>query len=170
MWINGTFGVGKTTTTRVVASLVKNAKIFDAEYVGYTLRSVLADIEPVENFQDWRPWRSLVVETARHIVDFAGGPLIIPQSVLVEQYWVELAEGFEKAGLPVSHFCLHADRDTIVKRIEGDEVEVSAKQWRLDHLDRYEAARPWLGASATTIDTTEISAVEAAETIAAQVK
>jgi thymidylate kinase len=35
LWINGPFGVGKTTTAGLVAKRLEDAKIFDPEYVGY---------------------------------------------------------------------------------------------------------------------------------------
>lgn len=53
VWVNGTFGVGKTATSREVCSLLPDARIFDTEHVGYMLRHVLASV-PVDDFQDWR--------------------------------------------------------------------------------------------------------------------
>lgn len=35
------------------------------------------------NFQDWPPWLPLVVETARHVLDYTGGTLVMPMTVLV---------------------------------------------------------------------------------------
>lgn len=37
------------------------------------------------NSQDRSPWRPLVVETARHVLDCTGGTLVVPMTVLVEQ-------------------------------------------------------------------------------------
>jgi hypothetical protein len=43
-------------------------------------------------------------------------------------------------------------------RIESDAVERDARQWRLDHLDPYASARPWLvGAADLVIDTSSIT-------------
>lgn len=50
------------------------------------LRHVLAT-EKVDDFQDWRPWRALVVATAEQVLDYVGGTLVVPQSVLVREYW-----------------------------------------------------------------------------------
>jgi hypothetical protein len=69
--------------------------------------------------------------------------LVVPQTVLVRPYWRELAGGFADAGIPVRHFVLHADREHLARRIEEDDVETGARQWRLDHLADYEAALPW---------------------------
>ena len=166
IWINGTFGAGKTTTCTELARLLEGTSaIYDTEFVGYLLRSPMLPIEPVEDFQQWPLWRSLVVEAGRQIRDYTGSSLLVPQTVLVEQYWNEIAAGFAKENIPVRHFCLHTDRDTLVSRIETDHVEAGASQWRLDHLDGYEQARSWLTDAASTIDTTEKSPHEVAKEI-----
>lgn len=133
IWLNGTFGAGKTTTAKELTTLLPESRIFDSEYVGYLLRHVLAS-EPVQNFQDWRPWRQLVVATATQVLDYVGGTLVIPQSVLTHQYWQEIRTGFEQAAIPLRHIVLHADRTELTRRIESDTVETIARQWRLDHL------------------------------------
>ncbi|MCX5199072.1 AAA family ATPase [Streptomyces sp. NBC_00249] len=168
IWLNGTFGAGKTTTSKELVPRLPQARIFDSEYVGFMLRHVLESV-PVKDFQEWDPWRSLVVETASQVLDYVGGVLVVPQSVLVERYWAEMRAGLEKAGVPVRHFVLHADRDTLARRIETDTVETGARQWRLDHLDAYEEARPWLSREAEVIDTTGVAPAQVAELIAARV-
>jgi gluconate kinase len=169
IWLNGTFGVGKTTTSKELAAALPHARIFDSETVGYLLRPVLRSVVPVRDFQDWKPWRHLVVETAAQILDYVGGTLVIPQSVLVEEYWDELRSGLQKAGVPVHHFALHADHDTLVQRIETDTVETAARQWRLDHLADYQQALPWLSRKAQVIDTNMSTPAEVAVLISGTV-
>ena len=164
IWLNGTFGVGKTTTSKELAALVPGARVFDSEQVGVMLGHVLGSI-PVNDFQDWRPWRTLVVETASQVLDYVGGVLVIPQSVLVEQYWTEIRAGLGRAGIPMRHFVLHADRDTLIQRIEAD----GGSQWRLDHLAAYQRARAWLSREAEVVDTAGIPAPQVAHMIAASV-
>jgi gluconate kinase len=170
IWLNGTFGAGKTTTAKELTALLPEARLFDAEQVGYMLRHVL-DSVPVKNFQDWPPWRSLVVETAAQVLDYLGGTLVVVQSVLVEEYWAEIRDGLRRAGIPVHHFVLHADREVMVRRIEADDSLESggARQWRLDHLAAYEGARAWLGREGEVVDTTRVGAPEAARLIASRV-
>ncbi|MFD1149989.1 AAA family ATPase [Saccharothrix hoggarensis] len=164
IWLNGTFGAGKTTTARELTGLVPSARVFDSEHVGYLLRHVLT--EPVENFQDWPPWRSLVVHTAVETLRYVGGALVIPQTVLTEAYYREIDAGLRAAGLDVRHFVLHAREDVLVGRIEADRDDPGARQWRLDHVERYRAAVPWLHAAAEVVDTTDVPAAEVARTIA----
>lgn len=53
------------------------------------------DITPglpkTDNFQHWPRWRPLVAETARHVLDYTGGTLVMPMTVLVEQHWREIS-------------------------------------------------------------------------------
>jgi hypothetical protein len=167
VWVNGTFGAGKTTTSKELVGLLPGARIFDSEYVGYMLRAILPDV-PYANFQEWPPWRSLTVATARDLLAFVGGPLVIPQTVLVEEYWEELAAGFAAAGIPVRHYVLHTDPETLRGRILGDTEEIQA--WRLDHVEPYgEAFERWLSGAATVVPTTGRQPEEVAAWIAGDV-
>ncbi|PJN31092.1 ATP-binding protein [Streptomyces sp. CB02613] len=170
IWLNGTFGAGKTTTAKEVISLHPDSRLFDTETVGWMLRHVLG--VPEKDFQDFPPWRGLVVETARQVLDHVGGTLVVTQTVLVEAYWREIREGLAKAGVPVHHFLLHTDRDTLVERIETDTKpdSVGARQWRLDHLSDYERALPWLRREAQVVDTTGVPPTGVAETVLREVR
>ncbi|MFD3452564.1 AAA family ATPase [Streptomyces sp. NPDC058691] len=166
IWLNGTFGAGKTTTSAELARLLPGAHVFDTEHVGFMLRHVLAEPAPVRDFQEWPPWRTLAVESIAQVRRFLGGPLIVPQTVIVEAYWAEIHDGLTRRGLPVRHFVLHTDSAGLARRIEGDTVETGARQWRLDHLAAYEAALPWLHAAGTVVDTTGVPPREVARRIA----
>ncbi|MBM9510653.1 AAA family ATPase [Actinacidiphila acididurans] len=170
IWLNGTFGAGKTTTAKELAARIPDARIFDAEKVGEMLWHVLG--VPERDFQDFPPWRGLVVETARQLLDYVGGTLVVPQTVLVEQYWQEIRAGLREAGIPVHHFLLHTSQDRLVERIETDAKpeSVTARQWRLDHLADYERSLSWLRRTAEVIDTTEIVPARVAEIIMSRVQ
>ncbi|MFI1225835.1 MULTISPECIES: AAA family ATPase [unclassified Streptomyces] len=165
IWLNGTFGAGKTTTAKEVTSLLPDSRLFDTEKVGEMLCHVLG--APEKDFQDFPPWRGLVVETARQVLDHVGGTLVVTQTVLVEAYWQEIHDGLTRAGIPVHHVLLHTDRDTLVGRIETDTAPESAgaRQWRLDHLSAYERALPWLRREAREIDTTGVLPGRVARTV-----
>ncbi|WP_328608036.1 AAA family ATPase [Amycolatopsis sp. NBC_00345] len=166
IWLNGTFGADKTTTSAELANRL-GARVFDAEYVGYLLRIPFP--EPVGDFQDLRLWRPLVVETAARIHEHTGGPLVIPQTILVEAYAREIFDGLAARGLPVAHFVLHAEPAELRRRIETDEGDPGARQWRLDHLDTYAEALPWLRRAGTIVDTDARMPADVAQEIAAAV-
>lgn len=170
VWLNGTHGAGKTTAGRLVQPLIPDSRVLDAEKVGETLMDITPGLPGFDNFQHWPPWRPLVVETARHVLDYTGGTLVMPMTVLVEQYWREISGGLADHGIPVRHFVLHADQDTLRGRIEGDGV-LGPSPFRLAYLEPYaEAARTWLHAEAEVIDTTHLTPAEVAQRIAGAVK
>jgi hypothetical protein len=166
IWLNGTHGVGKTTTSALVQELIADSRVFDAEKVGETLMDIRPGLPQTDNFQHWPPWRPLVVETARRILDYTGGTLVMPMTVLLEQYWREISDGLAHHGILVRHFVLHADQDTLRRRIEGDTV-LGPSQFRLKYVDPYaEAFSTWLSEEAEVIDTTDLTPTQAAQRIA----
>ncbi|MQY22436.1 ATP-binding protein [Nocardia macrotermitis] len=168
VWLNGTHGVGKTTTSALVQQLIPDSRVFDAEKVGETLMDVTPGLPATDNFQHWPPWRPLVVETARHILDYTGGTLVMPMTVLVEQYWREISNGLARHAIPIRHFVLHADRATLRTRIET--ATAIPSEFRLQYLEPYaEAARTWLHAEAEVIDTTHLTPNQVAQRIGAAV-
>lgn len=165
IWLNGTFGAGKTTTAGELVSRLPDSRIFDAEKVGEMLGHVLE--APGNDFQNLPPWRGLVVETARQLLDHVGGTLVVTQTVLREEYWREIHAGLTKAGIPVRHFVLHTDRATLLHRIETDTKpeSVLASPWRREHLAAYEHALPWLRREAEVVDTTHLAPARVAQHI-----
>ncbi len=162
VWINGTFGVGKTTTAGLVNERT-GWRQFDPEHVGYLLAGNLRDLA-FDDFQDLPPWRVLVPIVADEILRFAGGPAMVAvQTVLDEAYWDELEAGLSARNRSVFHVVLDADEEALRRRIDGDRNEAQARQWRLDHLPAFVEARSWLTRSADlVIDTTDRSADEVA--------
>lgn len=166
VWLNGTHGVGKTTTSTLVQQLLPDARVLDAEKVGEVLMDIKPGLPAMDNFQHWEPWRPLVVETARRVLEYTGGTLVMPMTVLVESYWREISDGLAGHGIPIRHFVLHADQATLRDRIQNDKV-LGPSTFRFAHLEPYaEAARAWLHDEAEVIDTTHLPADQAAQQIA----
>jgi hypothetical protein len=168
IWLNGTFGAGKTTTARQLVRRLPNARHFDPEQVGYLLVTALDDHE-FKDFQDLPPWRELVPVFTEKIASFTGQHLIAVQTVLREDYWHELTQGFERTALDIFHVLLHVDSDVLAERIKADQVDAKACQWRLDHISDYEKSRPWLESAADlVVDATNLPVADVAERIAAE--
>lgn len=166
IWINGTHGSGKTTTSALVQQLLPDARVLDAEKVGEVLMDITPGLPGTDNFQHWDPWRPLVVETAHRVLQYVGGTLVMPMTILVEPYWQEISGGLAAHGIPVRHFVLDADVATLRRRIQNDKV-MGPSAFRMAYVDAYaEAARTWLHDAAEVIDTTDITADQAAHQIA----
>lgn len=168
LWINGTFGAGKTSTANELVQLLPHARIFDPEQVGYMLRHVLT--EPIDDFQDWPPWRQLVVATAAQVHHYVGGILVTPMTLLRRDYVQAIFHGLASHDLEVRHFLVHADPDELARRIDQDQgLPEQTRRWRLDHLRSYQQALPWLTTCARLIDTTDRTPAQAARDIAKRI-
>jgi len=166
IWLNGAFGAGKTSTAAELAGMLPGARQFDPEWVGYMLRANLAD-QDFTDFQQLPPWRTLVPVVMAEVARLTGQHLITVQTVLVETYWRELRAGLDAHSLEVFHVLLHADPAVLAARIRTDQADPGACQWRLDHLEQFAAARPWLEAAADlVVDSTALSVAEAARMVA----
>jgi hypothetical protein len=167
LWLNGPFGVGKTATAHLVKQVQTGWRLFDPEWVGFMLRANLEGW-PMDDFQDLPPWRRLVPQVARSIIDLTGDPLLAVQTVLDQEIWNDLRRGLADHRLKVTHVLLDVDDQALRKRIEADEIDPHAREWRLEHIGHYRSARPWLTATADlVIDTTDLPANEVATRIVA---
>ncbi len=116
IWLNGTFGAGKTSTATELADLLPRARQFDPEWVGYMLKANLCDLE-FTDFQQLPPWRTLVPTVMAEVAALTGQDLIAVQTVLIESYWRELQAGLARLSLDVFHVLLDADPDVLAQRI-----------------------------------------------------
>ena len=64
LWLNGTFGAGKTTVSKELVRLLPQSRVSDSEEVGQMLRHALGDV-PVGDFQEWRLDHLAAYERAR---------------------------------------------------------------------------------------------------------
>jgi hypothetical protein len=169
VWLNGTFGVGKSATAAELARIMPGSRVFDAEIVGYMLMTILQD-QSFRDFQDLPPWRALVPVVTAEIERHTGQHLLATQTVLAQAYWAELSDGFRERKLDVFHVVLEAGPAVLTQRIEADEAEHQARQWRLDHISGYLAARDWLAAASDlVVDSTSRTPEQVAQVIAAAV-
>ncbi|MFC1430501.1 NUDIX domain-containing protein [Streptacidiphilus sp. N1-3] len=167
VWVNGAFGAGKTSTARELQALIPGSTVFDPESVGAYLAHLLPPEEfaAVADFQDLVAWRRLVPETAAALLAQLPGTLIVPMTLLREDYRDEIFGALAARRIGVHHLLLHLEETILRKRIEGDDAEGRAAQWRLDHIDAYRRARGWLAQDAVAVDTAELTPAQAAARI-----
>ncbi|MBP2471442.1 shikimate kinase [Crossiella equi] len=160
LWLNGTFGVGKSTTARALLQALPDARPFDPEQVGYMLEHAMVR-EPVPDFQEWPLWRRLVVLNLVELLRHTGDRLVVPMTVLREDFATEIFTGLAEHGVRVRHVLLHCGRDVLRARITAAEehpgdpaASEETRRWRMSKVDDYQRALPWLRASAHVVDTT----------------
>lgn len=133
VFINGPFGVGKTTTAELLAARLPNSLLFDAEVVGQFLRRVIPKREQSHDFQDLPMWRTLTIATAHQLRQNYGWTLVMPMTIWHRPYFDEIMDGLRAAGEEIHHFSLIATMPTLEARIRASNEAV---EWRLAHAER----------------------------------
>ena len=119
IWLNGAFGVGKTTVAELLLERIEGAAVVDPELVGTLLRVLLPSDWQTADFQDMPLWRSLTREAIGGLVTAGRVPLVIPMTVVRPDYLDELVGALRRGGIDVRHFTLLAPAATILSRLVG---------------------------------------------------
>lgn len=116
IWVNGTFGVGKTQVAYELARRTPGAVVCDPEVIGYGLHQCLPPTLRGD-FQDLASWRVGVVDTLDLTVREHSGPVIVPMTVTNSQYFDETVGRLIETDHVVRHFTLMASAETITGRL-----------------------------------------------------
>jgi 8-oxo-dGTP pyrophosphatase MutT (NUDIX family) len=176
VWINGAFGAGKSSTARELLDLIPDSALFDPEVVGGALTHMLPPkhLAGVDDFQDLPIWRRLVVDTAAAMLAELGGTLVVPMTLLRQEYRDEIFGGLAARRIPVRHVVLTPAETILRQRISEDEAPDGrpdagrgVRRWRSDHVEPYLAALgSWLAADAHPVDNGPLTPQQTAARIA----
>jgi hypothetical protein len=134
-FINGPFGVGKTTVAKLLVKKIPDATLYDPEVIGSILQRVLGPFKKVEDFQDYALWRPLVVGGARLLRKASGRTLVIPMTVWRHDYFDPIICGLRRVDPDLSCFRLTASRDVLMDRISSDAEDRAACPWRMSYAE-----------------------------------
>ncbi|MCD2468379.1 NUDIX domain-containing protein [Streptomyces sp. NPDC059810] len=178
VWVNGAFGAGKSSTARELVDLIPNSTLYDPEATGAGLRGLLPPkrLAEVEDYQDLPIWRRLVVDTAAALLAELGGVLVVPMTLLRQEYRDEIFGGLAARRIDVRHVLLAPEETILRQRIDGradygdPDVDARVRDWCHGHLAPYRAALDWLADDAYAVDTSALTAAEAARSVADAVR
>ena len=114
IWINGSFGVGKTTLAEILKDKIDDAIVYDPEEVGYFLQKILHKIEG--DFQDNELWRKLNYEILKYL---SGNykTIIVPMTITNSDYYEEIVGKLQKDGIKIKDFILMATKNLSTNNI-----------------------------------------------------
>lgn len=137
LWINGPFGGGKTATAFELSRRLPGSVVCDPEHVGIGMHRMLPR-ELRTDFQDLPPWRQSVRSLLAHALRSHPGPVIVPMTLISGAYFDEIIGGLRADGADVHHYCLLAERATVLRRIRerGWPLPVGHDHWAVGHLDQ----------------------------------
>ncbi len=171
IWINGAFGAGKTQTAHELARRLAGAYVSDPEVLGFALHRMLP--RPARgDFQDLPEWRDGARLALRRAADAARGPVIVPMTLVRDDYFDEIISGLRADGVDVRHYALVASPATLRRRLQRRSAYVLGKlvgrdeTWGIQQIERCMRALEQ-ERYATRVDTENRSIAEVAEHIAA---
>lgn len=140
IFINGAFGVGKTTLAELLVERVENSLLFDTEEIGIGLSHILRPIVAFDDFQDLPMWRTLTVETAKQLKQTYHRTLIIPMTIWYRPYFEEVMAGLRQHEDLLYHFCLTASAETIAARLRQRNYLPETHAFCYEHIEPCVAA------------------------------
>jgi hypothetical protein len=114
LFLNGAFGIGKTTVARSLVKRLPGALLYDPEPIGV----ILQRIRRVDDFQDLRAWRCLTIAAIR-VARLAVGKVIVPMAFSNVDYLNAIREGVARFDGDVRHVCLVAPFDVVLARLRA---------------------------------------------------
>jgi hypothetical protein len=165
VWLNGPFGVGTSTTARLLATRGGPALAFDPGLVATFLQSVVG--QPVHDLSSLPEGRDVLVSGTVDQVRKRrrGRNLVVPVNLLEREWAEEVFDRVGAAGVPQRHVLLHADEPVLRWRVQQDERAPTPLLWRLEAIGRYRAAEEWLRGLGPVVDTTGLTAEQVAERV-----
>ena len=137
IWVNGPFGVGKTSVATELAELLPGSLVFDPELIGTFIRGLLPAELQEPDYQDIALWRDLTRHIAESTANLYDRPLIVPMTLVSRDYFIEIVGSLTRSGCDVRHFTLLASRERILERHRG---RADYEEWGEQQLDRCLAA------------------------------
>ena len=116
-WINGAYGVGKSTVTEHLKPLVRNAHIYDPEVTGDAIRDSYPDALFRETFEQYPLWLEVNYEILRDLAARHDGDVIAPMTLLREESYQAIIQRLLDDGVAVRYVFLDADAETLRHRM-----------------------------------------------------
>ncbi|MFD2043262.1 AAA family ATPase [Ornithinibacillus salinisoli] len=117
IWINGTFGSGKTTAAYELQRRLRDSFVYDPERFGFVFMENVPKEIAESDFQDYPLWREANYQLLKQLADQYHGTIIVPMTLTNEAYFQEIVGRLRDSSIEVKHFTLMASQRTILKRL-----------------------------------------------------
>ena len=162
LFINGPFGVGKTSVSKLLVKKIPDAMLYDPEVIGAVFKRVLAPFKKVEDYQDYALWRTLLVAGVRLLRKTSARTLIIPMTVWRRDLFDQVITGLRRLDEDLACFRLTASRDVLMDRISSDTEDREARAWRTSRVEvcMKASSDPAFGTEIRTDDCTQVEVAD----------
>jgi len=117
VWINGAFGVGKTTVAKRLVAELPHAGLFDPEWLGFLIQRLSREGRRAADFQDVPAWRAWTVRSVLVAARFYEH-LVVPMTLVERNYFDEIVGTLRKRA-ELRHFTLIAPSEVIRARVRA---------------------------------------------------
>jgi hypothetical protein len=131
--VNGSFGVGKTTVSRLLQKRLPHSTILDPEPLGVVflrLARLWPGMADIDDFQDLRAWRAVSVR-AIGVVRRLRPIVIVPMAFSNVSYLRQFLSSLAARDGETVHFCLTAPLAVVRERLVTREVRQGPTAWQL---------------------------------------
>jgi hypothetical protein len=134
IWINGSFGAGKTQTAFELNRRLPGSYVLDPERFGFFIQRSLPPYTRKKDFQDYTIWRTYITETLRHLDTHYKGVVLVPMTLVEPAYFHEIITVLRQEGCNIHHFALTMPEDEIRRRLvkRGDKPG----SWNFNQVDK----------------------------------
>lgn len=129
VFLNGAFGIGKTSVARELVKLLPRSSLFDPEMIGLPIQRLSRLVgRDVPDFQDLPLWRRASVHALR-AAHTMSPTIVVPMAISTERYLREIREGLERYGAETRHFCLVAPVSVVEARLARRGATREKNEW-----------------------------------------
>ena len=139
-WLNGAYGVGKTTVAEALKPLLHNAHIFDPELIGNGVRDNYPGDLFRETFEEYPIWLETNYQLLKDLYERYDGDIIAPMTLLREASYTAIIRRLQDDGIPVRYIFLDADETTLRHRMV-DTGREKPDSWCVGHIPACLAAQ-----------------------------
>jgi len=133
IFINGSFGVGKTTVSRLLVKLLPRSVLFDPEPIGVALLR-LSRLWPgrtcADDFQDLSFWRAASIRSIG-LVGRLRRVVVVPMAFSNATYLHQFLNAVRREDGDTFHFCLTAPLAVVRERLISREARCGPTEWQL---------------------------------------
>lgn len=124
LWLNGPYGVGKSTLAEALHARLPDSFIFDAEQVGNAIRDNMPEAFYHETFEEFPLWCDICVQLLTEISRGYAGHVLVPMTLMYPES-MDIFAKLRRAGAEVRHVLLEADEAAVHSRIaaRGEEPD-----------------------------------------------
>ena len=139
-WLNGAYGVGKTTVAEALQPQLYNAHIFDPELIGNGIRDNYPANLFRETFEEYPLWLETNYRLLKDLYERYDGDIVVPMTLLQESSYTAIIGRLLDDGIPVRYIYLDADEAALKHRMI-DSGREEPDSWCVRHIPACLAAQ-----------------------------